>query len=111
VNPVRSYRALICGYCSGAPYTPRTGSSPPASWRAGAAGGLPGASIGVVPEQVSGGGDPVLLLRDQSDPLADPRILDELPGCRSRDARAALTDSPMPGTTAWICAFISRVSY
>ena len=33
VNPARRYSAAMCGHCSGTPYTPGTGSSPPAYWR------------------------------------------------------------------------------
>jgi len=40
----------------------------------------PGPVIGVVPEQVRGGGDPAALLGDQGDALAHPGVHDELPG-------------------------------
>jgi selenocysteine-specific elongation factor len=40
----------------------------------------PGPVIGVVPEQVYGGGDPAALLGDQGDALAHPGVHDELPG-------------------------------
>jgi selenocysteine-specific elongation factor len=47
---------------------------------AGVAVRAPGPVIGVVPEQVRGGGDPAALLGDQGDALAHPGVHDELPG-------------------------------